>query len=1150
MKNIQKRVLVCLLTLAMLIPMLSTAVGPAQAATTSGYIGNMDASLTKNLIAPAEEATLNMENGGGIRFATNINLEKYAALKQFCKQRRIKGVSVGTLIAPLDYVQEAGEFSTMALGFLDYKTPYLDIKANSEDFYDGEKVVAEGYDEQFVGSIVNIKLENRDRKFVAIGYVQLTLINEEYFTIYSYDNQNMSLVEKYATTLTEVATKALQKDGWSDEERAKIEDLADPTPETVAVGNTAVTDFRYTRSQVYFTYTSNGQNFYNRITYNGANGWRLQTNSKSYNHFKDIGAGQSLAMYLDEGFNDVEVPLRVVATEDVPTSCITIYAEGYEGSSVKLSCNEFSLDFQNGGDALYNVNGMSLSEKGEIILKGQMNATDAVYGGGERFDSANKRGKTINLYISDSYDTKNGNGSYVAIPLFSTSRGGGMFVNRYEPMSISFPKKDEAGQWSLTIGTEIVDCYFYATGNIADVLRAYTDMTGHASLPEEWAQGYLVCRFQPDFTSLGGLTGEADGVTWYYNTTDIPNYKTYYYSTTVYAPLASDTELANGMTITNANGSIAYYTVVEDGGQFYFKDFNGNRYNTYDDLPNAAVCYYKTTASVPLTADAKLPHKKALTKGTTIYYHYIIEDGTQDFNYNGILNESYYLRTSTKGGTAGAGVTYIVQSLIDAGMKPNGVILEGISWYNMVKDAVQWANLKKFVEYLDSQGIKTLVYSYMAYLTGSAMDNKFKSDYQLKVDIYKYDEENGIQEKIKTTTGIPKSDKTDNPDTVSDGVQTYLDITNPAAVKWYMDNIWEEMMALGIDGVKVDFCESFPNEGVYRNMKIDGVTHPQVYMKFQWYDPSMFEDAEPHHAYPSYFVSAFYKAMEEKAAQRDGDTGFVLITRGGGIGAQRNPYLWAGDQTRRFANLKTQLASVVNSGLSGIPFMTYDMAGYAYYGTTYHFYGGQPQTIPEVNGKISLPNLQAAEEYESEIFVRSLQYTVFGNLIQTHGDVRHIYQMTDEAQELAELYNALHEDLAGYLQKMSKIACDTGMPMVRHMILEYQNDAKVADIDDQFMYGDALLVAPILTCNVKAKNGQTLLDYASTVTREVYLPAGEWIDLNTGEKIVSVGQTVTVDANLAKIPVYLNTASEYAEELQTVFAGEAWSAIKVLANAQ
>ena len=158
--------------------------------------------------------------------------------------------------------------------------------------------------------------------------------------------------------------------------------------------------------------------------------------------------------------------------------------------------------------------------------------------------------------------------------------------------------------------------------------------------------------------------------------------------------------------------------------------------------------------------------------------------------------------------------------------------------------------------------------------------------------------------------------------------------------------------------------------------------------------------------------------------------------------------------------------------------------------------------------------------------------------------------MTDEAQELAALYTALHEELADYLQELSQIACDTGMPMIRHTILEYQNDQNVADLDDQFMYGDALLVAPILTSNTKTENGNLVLDYASVVTRTVYLPAGEWIDLNSGETVVSTGQTITVSANLAKIPVYLNTASEYAEELQTIFAGETWTSIKTLANAQ
>ena len=1136
MKNIQKRALVWLLTLAMLIPMLSTAVLPAMAAITSGYIGNMDNSLTKGLIAPAEEAMINLDNNGGIRFATNINLEKYQALKQFCKQRRIKGLSVGTLIAPLDYIQETGEFSTMALGL--YDKTYLDIKANTELFYDGEKTVAEGYDEQFVASIINIKLGNRARKFASIGYIQLTLVDGSHFTIYSYDNQNMDLVEKYATSLEEVATKALEKDNWSDEERAKIADLA--AKETKLDINTeTVKDVRTTRNQVFFTYVKGNTNFYNRLTYDGSNGWRLQTNTKNYNHFKDIGAGQSLALYMDEGFEDVTVPLKVEKRNDA----LVIKVEGVDEYAT-LSYNTFDLDFCNkDGVSLYNVNGMSAESNGDIKLTGKMNATEAVYGGGERFDDANKRGKEMNLYISDAYDAS---GSYVAIPLFSTSRGGGLFVNRYEPMSIAFPEKNTAGNWSLTISSETVDCYFYATGNISDVLEAYVDMTGHASLPEEWAQGYLVCRYAPDFNSLTDINGETEGVYW---RETLPNPQNYTY--TPHLPLTAEAaaKLKDKATIQDKTGKITYY--IYSGG-FFIDPKTGMNY-TYAQLPNKAECYYDDPTKVSLAdyPDA-LCHKKSITYGSN-YYNYVIEDETEDFNYNGVTGETYFLRVGTRGGPGGAGTIYVVQSLIDAGMKPTGVILEGAQWYSMATDALQWANLKKYVDYLDEQGIKTLVYTSLGYVTGSGMGSGFKSEYKLSIDVYEYDVSTGEktgQKLAEKITNIPKSDETDNPDTTSDGSQVYLDITNPNAVKWYMDKVWDEMLDLGIDGIKIDFCESVPNQGYYKKMYINK-QEMAGYLEYNWYDPTLFENKEVHHAYPSYFVSLFYKEMEKRSALREDDKGFVLITRGGGIGSQRNPYIWAGDQSRTFRNLSTQLAAVINSGISGIPFITYDMAGYAYAGSAFHYYGGQHQTITDVNGEFYLESLRAAEEYESEIFVRGLQFTVFGNLIQTHGYVRHVYQMTEEAQEIAALYTALHEELADYLQKMSKIACDTGMPMIRHMILEYQDDANVADVDDQFMYGDALLVAPILNCNSTVdQKGQQILTYASIVTREVYLPAGEWIDLNTGETITSTGETISVDANLAKIPVYLNTASEYAEELQTIFEGDTWSAIKALANAQ
>lgn len=1072
--------LACLLTFAILISATYAAVVPVIAATTSGYIGNMPAELTEDLIAPSEVVTLNMENSGGIRFATNINLEKYAALKAFCKQRRIKGVSVGTLIAPLDYVLEAGEFSAAALCLLDHKTPYLDIKANTELFYDGEKTVAEGYDEQFVAAIMNIKLENRTRNFAAIGYIELSLNGGDSFTVYSYDNRRMDLVEQYSANIAEVAEKELEKETWSNEERAMIADLA-AAERVLDINTDAIKDIRIKRNQVYFTYTNSSIDFYNRLTYDGAKGWRLQANLEGYNHFRDVGAGQALALYLNEGFHDITVPLSVTQTNDE----LVIAARGTE-TSVRLLWDAFSLDFCGAdGVSLYNVNGMSVESNGSVRLTGAMNETDAVYGGGERFDASNNRGKTMSLYTSDSYDTRGGIGTYVVVPLFSTSRGGGMFINKYEPMTVSFPKKNMTGNWSVTIDTALLDCYFYATGNIADVLQAYTDLTGHATLPEEWAQGYLVCRFQPDFTTLGGLTGEADGVTWYYNIEDIPDYHTYQYTT--------------------ADGRV--YLKVGD----------------------------------------VLPHKKALTKNGIAYYHYIVEDDTQDFNYNGIYNETYFLRITSKSGQAGAGVTYIVDSLIEAGMRPTAIILEGVTWYNMVKDAAQWAKLKKFIDYLDEREIKTIVYTALGHLTGG-MAESFKNEYMLIADIYEYDDVNGIGEKIKSTTGIPKSDKTDNPDTVSNGTQTYLDITHPQAVEWYIDTIWGEMMELGVDGLKIDFSESLPNEGVYRNMKIGDTTYPQVYIQLRWHDPSMFGEKEPHHAYASYFVSIVNKAMNEKAAQREGDNGFIVLARGGGIGLQRNPYMLAGDQTRRFRNLEKQLSAVINSGISGIPFVTYDMGGYAYYGTSYHYYGGQPQKLPERDGDISLPDFQAAEEYESEIFIRGLQYTVFGNVIKTHGDVRHVYQMTDEVQDLAKLYTALHDELSEYLRALSVIACDTGMPMVRHMILQYQNDANVTDINDQFMFGDALLVAPILTCTTKQEGDTLLLDYASTITRDVYLPAGEWIDLNTGETIVSEGMTVTVSANLAQIPVYLNVNSEYAEQLQEIFAGDTWQSILAYAN--
>jgi alpha-D-xyloside xylohydrolase len=139
--------------------------------------------------------------------------------------------------------------------------------------------------------------------------------------------------------------------------------------------------------------------------------------------------------------------------------------------------------------------------------------------------------------------------------------------------------------------------------------------------------------------------------------------------------------------------------------------------------------------------------------------------------------------------------------------------------------------------------------------------------------------------------------------------------------------------------------------------------------------------------------------------------------------------------------------------------------------------------------------------------------------------------MTKEAQNIASLYTDVHMQLLPLMQKLSKEACQTGMPVVRHLVLNYADDANVYPIEDEFMMGDALLIAPIFD--------------EDTFEREVYLPQGSWTDLLTGEEITG-GVTVKVPVTIAQIPIFLNNDSADADAVKKIFEGETWKKIKAL----
>ena len=781
----------------------------------------------------------------------------------------------------------------------------------------------------------------------------------------------------------------------------------------------AVKNVLQTEKALYFR-TAEGVNL--RLTCEGKKGWRLQANMKECTCFADLGASQSLAKFMGEEVACCAKAIEITADENSVTAACKC------GSRAVLSLGkEFSLRFYSPKGALTtDITGITCDGE-NMTLQGKLEENEGVYGGGERLDVVNKRGTRIELYTCDGWN--NSSTTYVAIPLFFTTRGGGMFINRYEPGFADFGAAD-ASAWSYIVQAPILDCYFYATGDPADVLGGYTELSGHAYMPTPWMQGMHICRYWPDQWIF-------DKDLSYATVQDLPNWES------LYIPVAKDQFVSVKEASDEAlAAAVKFFSKAEDKYQFEF-----------------------------VKNDAGLIFKRG-----------------------------------PKGNPGGNSVKTIMENFIKEDMKPAAASMEGRGWTAGFCDSdesrLNKEDLKKSCDWLHAHGMHAMVYIGVGDVNRSNIG--FKPEYLIHADVT-VTKPDGTVEVLENTVNIPWILGTgENPDVgrSADGrlrTSTYLDITNDEAVDWYFNQIWGEMIDIGIDGVKIDFCEEMPNEGKAYGR---ATTH------YRWKNPDRIVPGTEHHAYPTFYISAFYKRMLELKAAKGLTDGFMVFSRGGGIGSQRSPYMWAGDQGRTYDKLDDQMLATVNSGLSGVPFMSFDMAGYQYWGQDYHSIG---------------------KEKESALFARATEFTAFFTQMQTHGDVRHAYEMTEEVKQIYRNYLNLHTELTPYMQKYSKIACDTGMPPVRHPVLKFTDDVNVYDINDEFMLGDALLVAPIL------EEGK--------VERDVYLPAGEWTNLLTGE-VVAGGQTVNVKANLGQIPVFLDNTSADAAELAPIFNGIYWYQIK------
>jgi alpha-D-xyloside xylohydrolase len=148
-----------------------------------------------------------------------------------------------------------------------------------------------------------------------------------------------------------------------------------------------------------------------------------------------------------------------------------------------------------------------------------------------------------------------------------------------------------------------------------------------------------------------------------------------------------------------------------------------------------------------------------------------------------------------------------------------------------------------------------------------------------------------------------------------------------------------------------------------------------------------------------------------------------------------------------------------------------------------------------------------------ELYVRWFEYGAFQPNFRTHGTRprNEVWSYGKQAQPILEKYLRLRYELMPYIYSLGHFSNQTGAPFMRGLFMDFGSDPNVADIGDEYMFGPALLVAPV------TEQGVT--------SRSVYLPAGtDWYNYWTGEKIKG-GQRITVKAPIDTLPLFVRAGS-------------------------
>ena len=359
------------------------------------------------------------------------------------------------------------------------------------------------------------------------------------------------------------------------------------------------------------------------------------------------------------------------------------------------------------------------------------------------------------------------------------------------------------------------------------------------------------------------------------------------------------------------------------------------------------------------------------------------------------------------------------------------------------------------------------------------------------------------------------------------GVRVY-DAYNPEARDIYWKYLNDGIFKLGMDAWWMDSTE--PDHLDWKPEDMDTKTYLGSFRKVR-------------NAYPLMTVGGVYDHQRAVTS----DKRVFILTRSGFLGQQRyGANVWSGDVASTWESFRNQIPAGLNFSLCGMPHWNSDIGG---------FFAGHYNKSWNDDSASKNPLYQ-------ELYVRWLQFGTFNPMMRSHGtDVyREIYKFGKKGEpvyDAIEKMIGLRYSLLPYIYSTSWEVSNRQSSFMRALMMDFVDDRKVWDINDEYMFGKSILVAPITHAQytpeavvkvseeegwnrdgAKKTKTDAAVDFMETKSTNIYLPAGTlWYDFWTNEKHEG-GKEITKETTLDVIPLYVKAGSIIPVGPQVQYATE------------